>query len=215
MAINPKSRKVLITSGPTWVSVDKVRVISNTASGRTGIILANEFARKGWRVTLLLGPAETSGLSKKVTLKRFSFFDELVILLKRELSNGYDAIIQAAAVSDFKPVSAPGKKISSRLKKLQLVLKPAPKIINRLRNASPGSFLAGFKFEPDMAAGKLTKEARGLIKEARLDCVVANSLRNKRYNAYIVEDVKSRGPFLSKAGMAKELVKLICQNISS
>jgi phosphopantothenoylcysteine decarboxylase/phosphopantothenate--cysteine ligase len=189
------------------VPIDNVRVISNTATGKTGVLLANKFTREGCRVTLLLGPVEAVGLVNKVKLKHFSFFEELSNLLKKELAKNYDIIIQAAAVSDFKPDFKRNKKISSHSRSLELILKPAPKIINSLRKLNPRSFLAGFKFEPGMEARKLIKEARKLIKEAGLDCVVANSLRKKRYSAYLVEKEKIYGPFLSKPRMADELVK--------
>ena len=207
MATNLKNKKVLITSGPTWVPIDNVRVISNTATGRTGILLANKFAQEGCRVTLLQGPVEVAGLNKPVKLKRFSFFDELSSLLKKELAKNYDIVIQAAAVSDFKPGSVGKKKISSHVKTLKLILKPTPKIINSLRKLNPRSFLAGFKFEPGMEERKLIKEARKLIKEAGLNCVMVNTLRKQRYSAYLVEKKKVYGPFLSKPRMADELVK--------
>lgn len=214
MATNLRNKKVLITSGPTWVPIDDVRVISNTATGKTGVLLANKFAREGCRVTLLLGPVNAPGLINKVKLKRFSFFEELSNLLKKELAKNYDIIIQAAAVSDFKPDFRRNRKISSRVKALKLILKPAPKIINSLRKLKPRSFLTGFKFEPGMEARKLIRGARKLIREASLDCVVANTLRKKRYSAYLVEKKKVYGPFLSKPRMADELVKFtgLCVN---
>jgi phosphopantothenoylcysteine decarboxylase/phosphopantothenate--cysteine ligase len=52
-----KNKKILVTAGPTWVAIDNVRVISNTATGKTGILLAERLSRLGARVTLLLGPA--------------------------------------------------------------------------------------------------------------------------------------------------------------
>ncbi|MFA4854411.1 MAG: phosphopantothenoylcysteine decarboxylase [Candidatus Omnitrophota bacterium] len=209
MATNLKGKKVLITSGPTWVAIDNVRVISNTATGETGILLANKFTQQGSRVTLLLGPVGAAGLDGKIKLKRFSYFDELSILLTKELDKDYDIVIHAAAVSDFKPISAGNKKINSRVKILKLTFKPTPKIINCLREINPRSFLVGFKFEPDLTTKKLIKEARNLIKEAALDLAVANSARNSRYSAYLVNAKKSYGPFLSKPQMAKNLLKLI------
>ena len=47
-----KNKRVLITAGPTWVKIDKVRVISNTASGKTGLLFADAFKRLGSKVTL-------------------------------------------------------------------------------------------------------------------------------------------------------------------
>lgn len=213
MVTNLKGKRVLITSGPTWVKIDNVRVISNTATGRTGILLAQRFAQTGARVTLLLGPAGIGSLKGKIKLKRFSFFDELNILLKKELKKDYDVVIQAAAVSDYALKSAGNKKIGSGRKSLKLTLRPTLKIINCLRKIKPDSFLVGFKFNPDLASGKLIKEARSLVKKARLDLAVANNARNKKYGAYLVSEKKSLGPFLSKDAMAKNLVKLIAKSI--
>lgn len=209
MATNLKGKKVLITSGPTWVAIDNVRVISNTATGQTGVLLANKFAQAGSRVTLLLGPVGASGLNNKIKLEHFSFFDQLSILLAKELKKGYDIVIHAAAVSDFKPRCLSNKKISSRVKSLRITFRPTPKIINCLRRSNPRSFLVGFKFEPDLTPKELIKGARNLIRAAALNCVVANRVHNKRYSAYLVESGKIYGPFLSKPEMAKNLVKLI------
>jgi phosphopantothenoylcysteine synthetase/decarboxylase len=59
-----KNKNVLITAGPTWVPLDSVRVISNTASGQTGELLADRLAKLGAKVTLVLGPV-TGGLNSK------------------------------------------------------------------------------------------------------------------------------------------------------
>jgi len=51
-----KNKRILITAGPTWVPIDTVRVISNIATGQTGILLAEKLRSLGAKVTLLLGP---------------------------------------------------------------------------------------------------------------------------------------------------------------
>lgn len=200
----------MITSGPTWVAIDRVRVISNTASGKTGILLANQFAQAKAKVTLLMGPVgEVSGLNKKIRIRRFCFFQELSALLKDELKNKYDIIVQAAAVSDYAPKSMHQGKISSRKQVLKLNLKSTPKLINCLRKLAPCAFLVGFKFEPELAGGKLIREARSLNKKAGLDLTVANSFKGHRYQAYLVDNNASCGPYRSKEVMARSLTRLI------
>ena len=51
-----KNKKILITAGPTWIPIDKVRVITNIFKGRLGIIIAKEAIKRKAKVTLLLGP---------------------------------------------------------------------------------------------------------------------------------------------------------------
>jgi len=79
------TKSVLITAGPTWVAIDSVRVISNTATGETGTLLAERFAQQGAKVTLLLGPVSNCCLNKKIRVINFKFFDELRDKLIREL----------------------------------------------------------------------------------------------------------------------------------
>ncbi len=209
MGTNLKVKKVLITSGPTWVPIDNVRVISNTATGQTGILLAKEFTRQGYRVTLLLGQVNISALDSKIKVKRFSFFNELNILLRDELKKNYDIVIQSAAISDFAPKFPNKGKISSQCKKLKLILEPTVKIINCLRKLKPNAFLIGFKFEPDLKPGRLIKKTRNLIKSAGLDLAVGNNLINKQYNAYLINKTGTFGPFSSKPAMVKNLIKLL------
>ncbi len=209
MDTNLKGKKVLITSGPTWVPIDSVRVISNTATGETGILLAKKFMQQGSRVTLLLGPTGVVHLDSKIKLKRFSFFNELNILLKKELQKNYDIIIQSAAISDYAPEQTYNKKISSQYKRLKLILKPTVKIINCLRKLKPAAFLVGFKFERNLTVDKLIELTRNLIKSAGLNLAVGNCLDDKRYSAYLVSSKNKYGPFLSKPTMVNNLIKLI------
>jgi len=209
LATNLKGKRVLITSGPTWVPIDSVRVISNTATGETGILLANGFVQQGCQTTLLLGVASVRNLDSKVKLKRFQFFQDLSILLKKELLKDYDIIIQAAAISDFALEHVCKTKINSECKKLKLTLKPTAKIINCLRNLAPAAFLVGFKFEPGAEKKELIIKTHNLVKSAKLDLAVGNNFLRQKYQSYLVSPTKIAGPFLSKLAMARNLIKLI------
>lgn len=199
----------MITAGPTCVPIDKVRVISNTATGETGILLAKKFARGGALVTLLLGGGDTVFLDRKIKVIPFKFFDELTVLLRKRLKQEhYQVIIHSAAVSDYRP-GASNKKISSGLKRLSLTLKPTPKIIDALRRLSQESLLIGFKFEPGLSSAGLIKEAQRLRERAKLDLVVANTSVKGKYLAYLVNADKVSAPFLSKEKLVNALTELI------
>jgi len=45
--------RLLITAGPTCVPIDSVRVITNLASGKTGLAIASLAVARGYQVTLL------------------------------------------------------------------------------------------------------------------------------------------------------------------
>ena len=61
-----KNKRILITAGPTWVAIDSVRVISNIATGETGILLAKRLSLQGAKVTLALGPSCCAYASGKI-----------------------------------------------------------------------------------------------------------------------------------------------------
>jgi len=50
-------KKALVTAGPTYESIDPVRFIGNHSSGKMGIAVAEELARRGAEVHLVLGPS--------------------------------------------------------------------------------------------------------------------------------------------------------------
>jgi len=207
---NLKNKRILITAGPTWVAIDKARVISNIATGETGIILARELARLGASVTLLLGPAGVCCLEKDIRLLRFRFFDELKNIITRELrSHKYDAVIHSAAVSDYKPAVVCRQKVKSDKKNWQLKLVPTVKIIDLIKKIDRSVFLVGFKFEPEAGENLLIKRARGLIKRSGLDLAVANSFKENQYRAYIICNSCVCGPLKNKASLAKGLVSVI------
>ena len=204
------TKRILITAGPTWVPIDNVRVISNIATGETGILLAEELAARGAKVTLLLGPVDACCLNKKIRLIRFKFFDELKNRIIRELKSGrYDIVIHSAAVSDYRPKIRYAHKISSGLREWKLNLVPAQKIIDLIKKTKTCVFLVGFKFEPAANKKTLINKARALMKRANLNLAVANSIDKNRYCSYIVSDKRIFGPYLNKVGTVKGLIKLL------
>jgi phosphopantothenoylcysteine decarboxylase/phosphopantothenate--cysteine ligase len=205
-----KGKRVLITAGPTWVAIDKVRVISNTATGETGILLSEKLKNLGSKVTLLLGRAESCCLDKKIKLIRFSFIEELKRLIQTELKlKKYDIVIHSAAVADYKPAKFHNSKVRSGLKNWQLKLVPTIKIIDLLKKISPHSIVVGFKFERNFEKNEIIKKAGALMERANLDLVVANSIKNGRYLAYIIGSNGIYGPMLNKKAMSNKLISLI------
>ena len=211
--MNLKNKRILITAGPTWVPIDSVRVISNIATGQTGILLAERLRRLGAKVTLLLGPVETCSLNKKIRLIHFRFFDELKRIIVREItSKKYDIVIHSAAVSDYRPLRTYSQKVGSGLKNWRLNLIPTTKIIDIIKGVDKSLCLVGFKFEPKATKGKLIQETKKLIRRAKLDLAVANSIDKNQYQAYIVCQNKIYGPFANRKGLAQRLIQVLSFN---
>jgi phosphopantothenoylcysteine decarboxylase/phosphopantothenate--cysteine ligase len=208
------NKKVLITAGPTWVPIDKARVISNIASGQTGFILAGELKKLGAKVTLLLGPGYFYGHQTGIKIIRFKYFTQLKKLLENELKKGsYSAVIHTAAVSDYQPQGVIRNKVSSQFKNWKINLVPTEKLISSFKDYGSSLFTVGFKFEPTAVENKLLKEAEALRRENNLNLVVANSDKNAGYRAHILDGVNKYGPFLSKQKLAKHLTKLVLKRI--
>lgn len=200
----------MITAGPTWVPIDNTRVISNIATGETGILLAKELQSLGAKVTLLLGPVNSCCVNKKIRLLHFKFFDELRDLVIKELkANKYDVLVHSAAVVDYRPSIVSKEKIKSGKNFLRLNLVPTQKIIDAMRRISPSSFLVGFKFEPGVNKSTLLKRANILLCRSDLDLVVANNICKNKYQAYIVNKHRIFGPFQSKRNLITNLTKAI------
>jgi phosphopantothenoylcysteine decarboxylase/phosphopantothenate--cysteine ligase len=211
-----KNKRILITAGPTWVPIDKVRVISNIATGETGILLAEKLCNLDAKVTLLLGPVGYCCLSRKIKLLPFKFFGELKEILVKELrSKRYDAVVHSAAVSDYAPAAAFTNKVKSDRKIWNLSLVPTPKIIDLVKKIDRSVFLVGFKFEPAATKDALIKKTRDLMARAGLDLAVANSINKDRYQAHILSENKIYGPWQNKNTMVNKLVNLIGENLCS
>lgn len=95
-------RRILITSGPTREFADDVRCITNPSTGRQGLALAQVAVEQGAEVVLVTGPTQLplpAGLRHVV---RVTSADEMLAAVLQHLPEA-DAVIFAAAVSDWKP----------------------------------------------------------------------------------------------------------------
>jgi len=207
-----KNKKILITCGPTWVPIDNTRVMSNISTGQLGQIFAEDFGKAGGEVTLLEGPVRFPCSSKKITIRKFSFYDELVALLREELKKKYDVIIHAAAVADYKLKKPFTQKISSTKKSLTLELIPTAKIIHLIKKWNPDVFLVGFKLESKITPELLSSKTRDLFLKAHCDLVIANAFSRGQYKGYIISE---KDGILAQAGsrpeIAASLLKILKQ----
>ena len=106
-----KGKRVLITAGPTRERIDPVRYISNFSTGRMGVALAEEAARRGADVKLVLGPTEVrpSKDSGVLTVDVESAREMLDACL--EAFPTADIAIMAAAVADYTVANPAARKI--------------------------------------------------------------------------------------------------------
>jgi phosphopantothenoylcysteine decarboxylase/phosphopantothenate--cysteine ligase len=208
-----KGKRILITAGPTWVPIDKVRVISNIATGETGLILAKAAICAGSRVTLVMGPGVpiNERFDDQLKIITYHFFNELRnILIDEIMSSKYDIVIHSAAVADYEPIKTFNKKIASDKNELSIRLRPTFKLVDIIKKLNSALCVVGFKFETESTKENLFTQADKLLKRAKIDFVVANTLNNNQYKAYLLEKAnKPVGPLFSKQDLAATLLETI------
>lgn len=187
-----KNLRIFVTAGSTWVPIDRVRILTNIFTGRTGFSIATEAARQGAKVTLALGPGRLQVKKNTANLKIISFryFDELHKLIEKEISKKtYDVFIHSAAVSDYKPLKPRSGKIKSNKQRLTITLVPTIKIINQIRKYDPKVVLVKFKLEVNKTKAELLKIAEKSMRHSNADFIVANDLRelNEKHKAFILD----------------------------
>lgn len=205
-----KRKNVLITAGPTWASIDKVRVLSNISTGKMGLLLAHEASSLGFNVDLLLGPSDEQCFSGRINILRHRYFSELSSNIKDALKRKkYDMVFHAAAVSDFLPRPSKGK-ISSK-KAFVLKLYPAPKLINLIKKFCGRAFLVSFKLEAGVKDALLIRRGTELLKETSSDAVVANTFDSSgKYKGFILfKDESVFGPYNSRKRLVRSLLKFV------
>ena len=171
-----KSKKVLILSGGTAEFIDKVRVISNLSSGKTGYLLAEAFCRDGFDVEVI----HALGKEPPYYVKSHKVLTAKEMLNKAlELGKDADIIISCAAISDFTPEEQIEGKIKSD-RDVVIKLKRNPKVLAELRKAFPDKIIVGFKAEYGLEKRELVDIATKKLKEYDLDFIVANDL-SKHY----------------------------------
>jgi phosphopantothenoylcysteine decarboxylase/phosphopantothenate--cysteine ligase len=170
--------RVLVTSGGTSVPIDGVRSITNLSTGHTGAAIAAHLSRSGHEVTCLRSRGSEPAPSGAAQ-EEFVTFQDLDEALSRLLSTrDFDAIVHAAAVSDYSvdrvEVEGPGAgtKIESGRRPV-VHLKPNPRLIDSLRQRSRNRDLrlVGFKLT---RGAEIEAAVRALIDHSGADIVVHN-----------------------------------------
>lgn len=173
-----KNKKILMTAGPTIEYVDPVRIITNTSTGKTGVLLASELVSAGAKVSMIYGPGiEKPPKGAKVTNVKTG--KEMLDATKKELEKKFDIVIMAAAASDYMPENFSKSKIKSTKKSLDIRLKRVPKIINVVKRYQKDTFLIGFKAETDISQNNLIKLAQKKMMDSDADMIIANDIGRK------------------------------------
>jgi phosphopantothenoylcysteine decarboxylase/phosphopantothenate--cysteine ligase len=170
--------KVLLTSGATREPIDAVRFLSNISSGATGAALAEHLAAAGHEVVVLHGEGAVRPSAPGLTCGAFGSTAQLQARLESALcAGGFDVVVHAAAVADYRPDITHAGKLSSYADELTLRLVPTPKLLPLLKAMSPTPVrVLGFKLTSG-ADGVARAAAVGkLFAVGGVDAVVHNDM---------------------------------------
>ncbi|MEM3160520.1 MAG: bifunctional phosphopantothenoylcysteine decarboxylase/phosphopantothenate--cysteine ligase CoaBC [Nitrososphaera sp.] len=213
-------RKILVTAGSTAEQIDPIRVVTNASSGKMGMAIARAAEGMGAQVTLVYGHGTETPSASRIIRVRTG--DEMRDAVVSELKQGYDALIMAAAVADFKPSSKSARKIDTRSGGLKLSLVPTRKIVDEVKKIDSGVFLVAFKAGYGDSEPALVEKAFKKLKECKADLVVANDLARKGSAAgsdttevWIVDKEKAvvHVPLGSKQAAAKKVLELVAESV--
>lgn len=205
-------KKILVTAGPTQEAIDPVRVITNHSTGKMGYAIARAAMLRGADVTLVSGPVNLSPppFVEVIPVRSAEDMFQAVTAVSRE----QDAVIKAAAVADYTPLTVSEEKVKKKDGDLNIPLRRTRDILKYLgEHKREGQFLCGFSMETEnMLANSKEKLAR-----KNVDMIVANNLKvsgagfgtDTNVVTLITEDQVQELPLMSKEEVAHAILDRI------
>lgn len=216
-----RGRTVVVTAGPTYEDLDPVRYLGNRSSGRMGIAIADEAARAGADVTLVLGPTSLESQTGATTVRVRSAREmHAAVVAARDTA---DAIVMAAAVADYTPAGGPAaQKVKKADGSLDLTLERTVDILadlGRWRAGKCHPVLVGFAAETTdvLAYAARKREAK------QVDLIVANDVSqpgagfevDTNVASFVTADGVQAFPLEAKSALAARIVDFLANRLAS
>lgn len=168
-------KKVLVTAGPTYESIDPVRYITNHSSGKMGYAIAKELANRGATVHLVSGPTNLkinhAGISVTQVQTAGEMFQASVAAFETA-----DIAVMAAAVADYAPVRYSTEKVKKQDGNLTIELTRTRDILKFLgQQKKHGQLLVGFALETSNEKEYALQKLHG----KHADIIIMNSLNDQ------------------------------------
>ena len=208
-------KKVLITAGATRERLDPVRFITNDSSGKMGFAIAEAARDRGAEVTVIRGSV-TAEIPAGIRMIQIESARELYDAMMQKAPE-QDVIIQAAAVSDYRPAEQKDRKIKKESgSDLTLILTENPDIAKAVgEQKKPGQTLVGFAAETD----DLLKNAKSKLEKKKLDLIVANDVTkpgagfnvDTNIAVLITSDGSTEEPLQTKRQLAERILDKVLE----
>lgn len=204
---------VVITAGPTREAIDPVRYISNHSSGKMGFAIAEAFAQRGAKVTLISGPVN---LATPHNVQRINVVSAQEMYQHAIQSAEQNQIfIGCAAVADYRVEQIAEQKIKKIPGNDEMVLKLVknPDILATVANLMENRpFVVGFAAETQ----NVEQYAKDKLQRKNLDMICANDVSggqvfNSEQNELQLfwQNGQERLTLKHKSDLAKQLVDKI------
>jgi phosphopantothenoylcysteine decarboxylase/phosphopantothenate--cysteine ligase len=226
-------RHIVVTAGGTREAIDPVRFIGNRSTGKMGAAVAQAALDRGARVTVVAANVEVAMPPDATIVRVESTADMRAALLRLTQAAGgvagFDALVMAAAVADFRPAEAADAKLV-RSDDLTLRLEATPDLIAEVSRIAHGldsdgaptreplrpvPVLVGFAAETgslDRAADKLRRKG--------VDLLVANDVaeagsgfgtETNRVSILAVDGSREDLPLQAKRAVADRLLDRVAR----
>ena len=210
-----KGKKVLITSGPTFESIDPVRFIGNHSSGKMGTAIANAFRNAGAEFTMISGPADYFPNQGEVI--KVQSAQEMLAESEKHHADA-DIVIFSAAVSDYRPKEPAKEKIKKNDDNLHLELIKNPDIAATLGKKKKKQLHIGFALETNNES----VNAKEKLKKKNFDLIVLNSLNDQgagfqqdtnKVTFFDKDNNEQKFELKSKADVAQDIVEYVIKHL--
>jgi len=207
---------VVVTAGPTREALDPVRFLSNRSSGKQGLALAQAAVDAGATVSLIAGPMDLE-TPVGARLIKVTTTNEMLEAVLAEVAEA-DALLMAAAVSDYRPESFSEQKIKKTAQggdEMTVRLARNPDILEAVKAFKGQSgfprLTVGFAAETRdvLAYGRDKLQRKGLDLIAINDVSASDAGFGVDTNRIVLLDAAGDSevwPLLSKAEVADRLV---------
>ena len=202
-------RKVVVTAGGTQEPLDPVRYLTNRSSGKQGYALARAARDLGAQIILISAPTHLATPVGMNYVEIRTAEEMLAAVLKH--SARADALVMAAAVSDFKPAKTANEKIKKTDSETRIDFDPTPDILQEVAKAKKkGKYpkiTVGFAAESQ----DLLANAEKKLKAKGLDFIAANDISSEdagfgvdtnRVTLLFADGKKEELPLMSKDEVA-------------
>lgn len=213
-----KGKHMLVTSGPTHEPIDPVRYIANRSSGAQGTSIARALSALGATVTFVTGPADVPA-PEGVKVVKVQTAQEMLKAVEASLPA--EAAVFAAAVADWRVVSASGSKIKKtggKVPKLDFAENPdILATVSQMKKGRP-ELVVGFAAETD----DVIEHATAKRDRKGCDWIVANDVSpetgimggSENAVTVITDDGADVWPRLGKDQVAAKLAAKIAEALS-